>query len=160
MSHQELIQPHTAGSGSKVPSTASGLKKTFEGQLKVNQEALKAMKKKHPASKYRSRYDLKMDNWKDLDDARFAREIEELRTAKRPVYIQPTSHVGQIVARKFEEIEVGTTPRDDMSEVLLKQFAPKKEVNPHKVRKLKKKEDFRISGLPRAISVQDLHAKA
>lgn len=129
-------------------------------QLKVNQEALREKKKKHPAAKFRSRYDLKMDNWKDLDEGKFMRELEEIRSGFTVQSLHPNSKLGEQVARRLDDKEAVDTARSETSAQLLRQIVPKKEQTAHKVRKLKKKEDFRISGLPRAISVQDLQGKA
>lgn len=144
---------------SRPQSLATIPKRLAEGQLKVNQEALLAGKKKHPAFKFRSRYDMKMDNWKDLDEAQVARELEELQNARNSSNQQPESGIARLVAKKLDYCDGTDTARSETSAHLLKQIGTKKEVAPNKAPKLKKAENFRISGLPRAISVQDLQAK-
>lgn len=127
--------------------------------MRANQELLREKKKKHPATKFRSKYDLRLDNWKDLDEGRMTKEMEEIRSGFNRTGF-PTTALSQQISRKIEDQDIVDTARSETSAQLLRQIAPKKDLTAHKVRKLKKKEDFRISGLPRAISVQDLHGKA
>lgn len=156
LSHQKPQFPQGAS------SVAGSHKKSADGQLKVSSEIVtaNANKKKLVASKYRSRYDLKFDNWKDLDEARAARLADELKKDYGLTTLNPSYERGEKIARTFEQIDNPGTPKSDSSRKLLNQFPQRQESPANKVHKLKKKEDFRISGLPRPISVQDFHPKA
>lgn len=138
-------------SDSKAPSVSAA-------QLRVNRDLMQALRKKHPASRLRARYDLRADNWKDLDHGRAQKVIAEIASGHTKNFV-PSSNLSSKLAIKFEEGQTIDTGRSETSAQILRQMTNSKSPTAPKLRKLKKKEDFRIAGFPRAISVQDLQGK-
>ena len=68
------------------------------------------------------------------------------------------SHLQKDISEAFEIIDYPGEQRGDTSRLIMEQMG-KKEFTGHKITKLKKREDFKISGLPRPISLHTLNDK-
>lgn len=68
------------------------------------------------------------------------------------------SHLHKDICEAFEIIDYPGEQRGDTSRFIMEQMG-KKDFTGHKITKLKKRDNFKISGLPRPISLHTLHDK-
>lgn len=131
------------GGSSKTPGIMSAL-------LKRDGE-----KYEHPAWKYRSRYDFRKELWKFYDKEKNGREIESNKMTTKKQF---NSVLQREIDLAFDIIDHPGESGGDTSRQLAEHIG-KKEAFAHKIMKLKKRQDFRMTGLPRPISLHTLNQK-
>lgn len=80
------------------------------------------------------------------------RDTEMLKNAPKEYH----SGLQKDISSAFEIIDYPGEQRGDTSRLIMENMG-KKDNGGHKITKLKKRQDFRMSGLPRPISLHSLH---